>query len=238
MEDRFDIELGKLRNLKQFQGASEEVLRKIAFNNVIEDRVDVLSLFTNSEEKKAAKQLVKKYLTDFTPETISDINTLRSIIYLEVLDTRLQSVLNAVPDKIDLKVVEAIHKNQTQILALKDSIGLSKLKQADSAKTVDQKLATIRKQFKLWCENNQASRNCTCPYCGQVFLLKIRMEYWEAQKHPFFKDRVLYNKPLVDLFLQGVIDKTKLAEILECAPDYIDWVLSKIHKVIPKETTE
>jgi DNA-directed RNA polymerase subunit RPC12/RpoP len=236
MEDKFAIEVNKLRNLKQYQSASEEVLRRAAFQNVLEDRIDIGALFPDEAEKRAGKRLVKKYLEDFTPETVSDVNTLRSIIYLEILDFRLQNELNSQKEGINLKVVETVHKNQTQILALKDSLGLSRLKQDASLTSVAQKIATIRKQFKVWLENNQASRNGTCPYCGQVFLLKIRMEHWEMQKHPFFKDRILYNKPLVDLYLQGIISKEKLAEILESSPDYIDWIIARVHKNVINET--
>lgn len=230
--DSFEYELTKARNLKQYAGANEEVLRKVAFNNVIEDRIAINELFTDAEEKANAKRLVKKYLHDFTPETISDVNTLRSVVYLEILTLRLQNALNVSQEekKIDLKIVEAIHKNQTQLLVLKDSLGITKLKQADSAKSVSQKIAMMRKQFEIWEENNQASRNCTCPYCGQMFLLHIRMEHWEAQKHPFFKDRIIYNKPLIELYLQNRITKDDLAKILEVSSDYIDWVIQKVHK--------
>jgi len=233
-EDNFDLELNKLRNLQQYKNAPEETLRKVAFNNVIEDKIAIGELFQNSGEKANAKRLIKKYLHDFTPETVSDINTLRSIVYLEILNLRLQDYLNVSQEKkeIDLKVVEAIHKNQTQLLVLKDSLGITKLKQADSAQTVSQKISIMRKQFEIWEENNQASRNCTCPYCGQMFLLHIRMEHWEAQRHPYFKDRILYNKPLIELYLANKITKEKLAEILECAPDYIEWVLQKVHKSV------
>jgi len=38
-------------------------------------------------------------------------------------------------------------------------------------------------------------------------MLKIRTEAWEAQKHPFFKDRILANKHLVKLYKDKKITK-------------------------------
>ena len=233
---RLQIEYNKIKNLRQYKNFSEEELKQVAFNRAIEYQVDVDSLFTLDEDKKQAKNLLSKYLDDYTPETVSDINTLRSILFLEVLNGRLQDELNKDKESdhsTNARTVDTIHRNLNQILVLKDSLGLSKNKKDGNIKSVDQKIALMRKQFKVWRENNQASREAVCPYCGQQFLLRIRMEHWEEQKHPFFKDRILYNKPLIDLYLQKVITKEKLAEILECSPDYIDWVIDKIHKSNP-----
>jgi len=231
--NRSDIEYNKIKNLRQYKNFSEEDKRRVAYGRAIEYQVDVDSLFVSVEDKKSAKVLVRKYLDDYTPETVSDINTLRSILFLEVLNSRLQDELNsAKEDKqdINLKTVETIHKNLNQILVLKNSLGLTKDKKSGNAKSLDQKIKLMRKQFQVWMENNQASREAVCPYCAQQFLLRIRMEHWEEQKHPFFKDRILYNKPLIDLYLEKTITKEKVAEILECAPDYIDWVLEKVHR--------
>jgi len=230
---RIDIEFSKIKNLRQYKNFSEEDLRRIAYSRAVEYQIEVDTLFVNEEDKKIAKILVRKYLDDYTPETVSDINTLRSILFLEVLNGRLQDELNTAKENkedINLKAVETIHKNLNQILVLKGSLGLTKDKKDGNIKSLDKKLAIMRKQFKVWMENNQASREAVCPYCAQQFLLRIRMEHWEEQKHPYFKDRILYNEPLVKLYLEGTITKEKLAEILETAPDYIDWMVEKVHR--------
>ena len=231
--NRIEIEYSKIKNLRQYKNFSEEDLKRVAYNRAVEYQIDVDTLFVNAEDKKSAKVLVRKYLDDYTPETVSDINTLRSILFLEVLNGRLQDELNSAKEEnhdMNLKTVETIHKNLNQILVLKGSLGLTKDKKSGNIKSLDQKISLMRKQFKVWMDNNQASREAVCPYCGQQFLLRIRMEHWEEQKHPFFKDRILYNKPLVDLYLQKIITREKLAEILECSPDYIDWVIEKVHR--------
>jgi len=234
--NRIEIEYNKIKNLKQYKNFSEERLRRVAFSRAVEYQVDVGTLFKNKEDQISAKTLVRKYLDDYTPETVSDMNTLRSILFLEVLNGRLEEELNLAKENnenVNLRTVDTIHKNLNQLLVLKDSLGLTRDKKDGNIKSVDQKIGLIRKQFKVWLDNNQASREAVCPYCGQHFLLKIRMEHWEEQKHCFFKDRILYNKPLVELYLQKRITKQEVATILECSPDYIDWVIDKMWKTNP-----
>ncbi len=241
--NRIEIEYSKIKNLRQYKNFSEENLRQVAYIRSIEYQIDVDTLFVNAEDKKLAKVLVRKYLDDYVPETVSDINTLRSVLFLEILNGRLQDELNLAKENkedMNIRTVETIHKNLNQILVLKSSLGLTKDKKDGNMKSLDQKIKLMRNQFKVWLNNNQASREAVCPYCAQHFLLRIRKEHWVEQKHPFFKDRVLYNKPLVGLYLEKIINKEKLSEILECSPDYIDWLVDRMWKTNPhyNETKE
>ena len=213
--NRAQTEYNKIKNLRQYKNYSEEEKRRVAYGRAVEYQIDVGSLFVNEEDRTAAKILVRKYLDDYTPETVSDINTLRSILFLEVLNGRLQDELNSAKEAkrdINLRTVETIHKNLNQILVLKGSLGLTKDKKSGNIKSLDQKIKLMRKQFKVWMENNQATREAVCPYCAQHFLLRIRMEHWKEQKHPYFKDRILFSKPLVQLYLEKRVLKKKLAK--------------------------
>jgi hypothetical protein len=233
---RTEIEYSKIKNLNQYKNFSEEKLRRLAYSRAVEYQVDIETLFKQPEEQTIAKSLLRKYLDDYIPETVSDINTLRSILFLEVLNGRLQDELNTAKEAkedVDLKAVETIHKNLNQILILKDSLGLTKDKKSGEAKEVDKVISNMRKQFSLWEENNQASREAVCPYCKQQVHFHIRTEYWEIKKHPFFKDRILFSKPLVRLYLEKKLTKAEVAEILECSPDYIDWLVDKMWKTNP-----
>lgn len=67
-----------------------------------------------------------------------------------------------------------------------------------------------------------------CPYCGKVILLKIRTNIWEAQKHPFFQDRILGNEKLIRLYKIGRLSADEVAEVLETSSDYVkNWLLDK-----------
>jgi len=58
--------------------------------------------------------------------------------------------------------------------------------------------------------------------------LKIRTDAWEAQNHPFFKDRVLANKHLLKMYLDKKISRKDVALVLDCSSDYIDWMIKKV----------
>jgi DNA-directed RNA polymerase subunit RPC12/RpoP len=227
---RTEIEYNKVKNLRQYKGLTEQELRNLAFKRAVEGLVDINSQLINDDEKKLAKSLLKKYLDDFVPESTSDINILGNIIFLEVVTLRLQSELNKRHNEekdIPLKMIELLHKNLSETMSLKESLGITKKTKDESENSVAKKIASIRSQFKVWSEQNQASRTICCPYCGQMVLLKMDCSHYDSQKHPFFKDRILGNTHLIDMYQKQRITKEDVAKVLEVSPDYIDWLLKK-----------
>ena len=222
------VALKKLPNLKT---KSDEYLRNKAIEIIKRNTVDIdiAVLFQNKDEAKKAKELLTKYLSDYSIETIAEKNTLRELIYLEIVQSRLQEKLNEYYEKdskaVPIQLIEVIHKNSDAILKLKDSLGLGKDKNKRSAYDA---LQHLLRRAKKWREENQASRTLSCPHCGKMILLKIRTEMWEAQKHPFFKDKVLYNEHLFKMLNEQKVSKEDVAKVLECSPDYISWVIEKI----------
>jgi len=236
----------KFSNLSQFKDLSEKEILGLVEAKIdsmkkpkIKDKdLAVADLFSDKAEQKAANSLLHKYLDQFSIENISDKNTLSQLIYLEVFNKRLQEILNRIEDEKDvpsLKLVDSLHKNLTQITALKGSLGLNNKSETKTDSWTA--LETLKKKFKVWRNDNQASRTMICPHCGKMTLLKIRTEGWEAQKHPYFKDRVLGNTELIKIYKQGRLGKGELADILECSTDYIDWLVEK-WKQIPADKNE
>jgi hypothetical protein len=90
-------------------------------------------------------------------------------------------------------------------------------------------LGSMMKKYKIWRSENQGSRTLVCPHCGKMTLLKIRMEAWEAQKHAFFKDRILANPHLMEMYKNGKISKHDVAKVLHTSLDYIDWLIKKVY---------
>jgi len=222
-----------LKNLVSFKGKSEEYLLDKAKELLEKEKsdVDIVSMFTDRKEIRKARGLLAKYIEDYTIETISDKNTLKEVIYLEIVQQRLQEKLNEYyksdSKAVPIAIIEIIHKNSEAILKLKISLGLSREKQ--SKKTGFDVIENLKLRFKQWCKDNQASRTIICPYekCGQMIMLRMNTDAWEAQKHPFFKDRLLANPHLIKLYVDGVVTKEDVAEILECSPDYVDWLVDK-----------
>jgi DNA-directed RNA polymerase subunit RPC12/RpoP len=186
-------------------------------------------MFSNKAEIKQSRLLLGKYLDDYSIETISDKNTLKEVIYLEIVQQRLQEKLNEFyagdAKAVPLQLVELIHKNSEAILKLKFSLGLSKEK--ETKKSGLDVLGELKKRFAIWRSENQGSRTLSCPHCGKMIMLKIRTDAWKAQKHPFFQDRILTNKHLLELYKKGTLTKKDVAKVLECASDYVDWIIEK-----------
>lgn len=197
---------------------------------------DIKDLFIDKEEKALAKDLVSKYLQDYTIETVSDKNTLGQLVYLEILHFRMQNILNAQnkpdekgqkPNYVSEKLIDAFHKNLREIVGLKEKLGITRENKDEEAKDAYSYLETIKKKYQIWLKENQASRYLTCPHCSEAILLKIKTDAWEAQKHPWFRDRILSNTRIVELYARGTITKEDVAAIFEVSTDYADWLTQK-----------
>lgn len=238
MDELIQEEYNKIKNLKQYQGFSEERLIGIATARVkkADKDLDVNDLFTAKEEKKLAKELLHKYLDDYVIETISDKNTLKQVVYLEVLNVRLQDILNNLHKDskgVPLQLIDSIHKNIDAIVSLKEKLGLIRQKEAQEEGSVYSVLDSLKRKFKKFREENQASRFVPCEHCGKNTLLKIRIDAWEAQKHPFFKDKLLFNETLIRLYLEKKISSKDVGDIFGTSQDYTDWLVNKAWKTNP-----
>jgi len=231
---REDVEeqFHRLRHLTQYAKHSEKDLWEVARWRVFEDEMQVVSRFKDKPSRVLAKKLLRNYFDDYSIESIADKNTLQELIYLEVVQARFQERLEQHYEEdskaIPISLLNTIHENSEIITKLKDTLGLNRQKNLD--KSPYDVLQHLLKRGKKWREENQASRTLKCPHCSEMILLKIKTDIWEAQGHPFFKDRVLYNKHLVKLYKAGKITKDDFAKVLETSVFYVDWLLEKIHK--------
>ena len=192
--------------------------------------IDITGKFKDKEEQKLAQILLDRYLKDFELETISDRNTIQEVIYYEVLQSRIQEKVNDLYSNnvkaIPYDIVAVMHKNSETIIKLKSTLGLNK---ANKDKLVGYDAYDHwRKRHVKWLSENQAGRTMKCPHCEQFVLLKMRMEAWEAQKHPFFQDNTVWNRKLMgDLGKTVFIDEKYVSEVLETSSDYVSLMVSK-----------
>ena len=229
---KIQAKFNQIRNLEGFRSLPKDQVWEKAEKFVKRDdeAFELITKFKDYKEKKFAKVLLYRYLDDFSNVTISDKNILKDLIYYEVVQLRLQKKLNDLTDRdnaVPTNLLDTLHANSEMILSLKSSLNLFSKKEQKNSYDV---LENLKKKFKIWRKENQASRYSQCPHCGKAILWKIRPEHWELQKHPFFKDRIIYNKHLALLYEQKKITREDFAKILEVSPYYIDWVLSKVKK--------
>ena len=70
--------------------------------------------------------------------------------------------------------------------------------------------------------------NFKCPHCEQFVLLKMRMDAWDSQKHPFFKDNTVWNTHLMSHLGKTVfVDEQFVANVLETSKDYVSMMVQK-----------
>ncbi len=230
-EEQIQLEISKLKNLVSLKNRTPSQLREMAEDKVRnKDLNDLISGFHDKNDKRVAKELVKKYISDYTIESVSDRNTLQEVVRLEIIQSRLhkkmEEIYNSESKAVSGQYLETVHKNGEMIIKLKNSLGLNKGKDKKSSYDVLQHLI---KRGEVWRRENQGSRTFKCPHCMEYILLKIRKEAWEEQKHPFFKDNRIYNKALFEKYYGKtmVIDAKFIAEVLETSTNYPEWMIEK-----------
>jgi len=219
----------KIKNLGHNYSPEELEEKAKKYLRATDKDLSVVTMFDTSEEKSLAKKFLNKYLDDYTIETIADKNTLKHLIYFEIIQQRLEKITNKVHGEnkaVPLKYLDALHKNAEQITRLKETLGITHTK--DSKKDSYQDLQILMKKFAIHRKENIAERTRVCPYCGELIHFIMKMDSYEGKKHPFFKGRFITNKHLLKLYKDEIITKEDVAKILEVSTDYIDWIIEKL----------
>ena len=198
-------------------------------------KVDITGKFKDKDEQHLAQVLLDRYLKDYELESVSDSNTIQEVIYYEVLQSRIQEKVNDLyannVKAIPYDIVSVMHKNSETIIKLKSTLGLNR---ANKDKLVGYDAYDhLQKRMAKWLSENQAGRTMKCPHCEQFVLLKMRMAAWDAQKHPFFKDNIVWNAHLMAHLGKTVyIDEQFVANVLETSKDYVDLMVQKSRRPV------
>ncbi len=209
-------------------------------NNIEFDGTGLIS----TGEKRWGTLRYNSYKEKYHIYSMSDLQLLSELVFFEALQIRYKrqvekfskSITTSDAPKIPAVTLKALNDNLAQIINLKKELGL--ILEDDKGNTDPfTYIQQLKKKFAIWRENNQASRTIKCSHCSRMILLKIRIDAWEAEKHPYFKDQVLYNEHLVKLFKEGKINKEDVAKILGCSEFYISWLVEKWSNV-PENPTD
>ncbi len=228
-DERINLKYNQIRKFNQYKNNTDDEVFEIAKKLIAEEeKFDVLKGFDTKHEKRIAKELLIKYLEQYDIESLPDQNSLKELIYYEIVQVRLQEKMNKLhkdDNAIPANLLEIMHDNSSMIIELKNKLGLNRGMQA--GKKPYDVLEHLKKRFAKWRQENSGSRHLICPHCSKMVMLKIRMDAWEALKHPFFQDRVLSNRHLINLYINNKLTKDDVANVLEVSPDYVDWLISK-----------
>jgi hypothetical protein len=237
-EEKIQNEINKLKSLKNIKDLAIEKLYEMARQNVEEKEADERALeglsLTDRKEEKEYLYLFNKYRKGYHLSSASDEEILKQICYWEILYKRLQHRLDKIEKaegspSVPITVIKTLNDIQTQIVELKEKVGLFEEKKQDDP---FQYIQRLKDRFRHWREENQASRFRICPHCSKTVLWMVRAESYDALKHPFFKDRYLTNDHLWQLYRENKITKLDMAKVLlgnKCeSTDYIDWLEKKL----------
>ena len=221
----------KASKFSGYQGKTDSDLLMLSRELCEADDPDLQPDFLSAaKEKKRAKELIRRYVKEYLIETYADKMMVRHLVYLEVVQGRLQDQLNEMHKSesvVPIQMLDILQKNLKAITEARVVLGLTRDRQKQDINEAGKALDLLKIKFRKWREQNQASRTIKCPCCGEMILLKIRTEQWEAQKHPYFQDRVLGSPVLVKLVQEHKLSELDLSELLGTSVEYIQWLISK-----------
>jgi hypothetical protein len=189
----------------------------------------------DKNEKVSGKKMFEDYCNHYHIESYSDMQLLEELIYREVMQKRLKKKIEQLEEKytkenkeysVPRHVMETMNENFEQVVSIKEKLGMLENKEGQDGFNYIQRL---KAKFKKWKEENQGSRSFPCPHCSKMIMLSIRTEAWESQKHPFFKDKILANKKLWQLYKEGKITKQDVADVLGCSAKHVEWLEKVIY---------
>ena len=256
-----DSELKRIKNLVQNKGKSEEELLKQANINCIVRNFKNNPLFVYDGADTKIKEVIEKennislekfknYLENYNIESDSDLSTLKSLIFTEVIEVRLQRNINDLTiegKSIPRQSTEQLIQVQDQITTLKIKLGIDKTEVQDSELT---KLEKLEKRFQRYIEENRNEFTLDVPLICQKcnheakynFLLRRRLKDFDAVKNPWFVGRFFFNYEILKDVKKGKLSKEDAWRYMSsCATgeefkntafgekycaDYIDWCLA------------
>ena len=185
-------------------------------------------------EKNAAKKRFEDYISAYPHlNKLSLLQLLEELVFLEAISERYKNKIAKISKNKQVKdsgvvpsnLMKELGENTKQVLELKEKLGLFESKGKIDAFT---DLENLKKKFELYRNEHPLSFKVTCCHCGKVFFLKRRTENYDPFISPFFaEDKILINKPLMDLYFAKKITKEEVSKVLGTSKDYVDWIIAK-----------
>jgi len=225
-----DREIQRQTNLKQNQGKSPEEIIILVDKQIREKTLLTAFVGLSDVEKQKAVQLYEQYVSEHSFEALAEKSTLINLVYLEILNDRIKMFIEQEgKDKngaIPLKMTEQLVANTTQIMELKERLGM--MKDADSENALE--LMNELKEKALAYYNEHAGETYVkCPECQSLFRLLMKIDGLEPAKATFFRGTTLYNQKLMELYHYKKVTLEEVAEIMGVNSKYIIYIYENIY---------
>lgn len=168
---------------------------------------------------------------------ISLLTLLEELIFLELVNESIKLKIGQLTKNKTVKsstavpshLLKELQDNLKQIIALKTELGLFESKNKLDAYT---DIENLKKKAKVHRQNFPLLYKTTCPFCDKTYSMKRRTEGYEPFITPFFDkgNKILFNRPLMELWYNKVLTTEQTAEVLGVSSDYILWLEEKYFK--------
>lgn len=223
--NELERELSRLSNLKQHKGLAQEELEPLAKINLSVRDFKRNKLFDKNDEQTLAEERFRKYLTNNELESDSDLDTLRSLVFNEIFEQRIQTELNKISADGKYpsdKLIKSLVDVQNQKNGLKIKLGIDR---KDEEKDELSAYQLLHKRVDKYINEhkNEFSFNLgfQCESCGhknwESFLLYKRIKDFDsAIKNPWFLGRWLFNYELIKDVKEKKISPVDATRYLMC----------------------
>lgn len=197
------------------------------------------------EEKQVERgqHLFEAYIRSYPHlNTLGNSNLLQELIWQELMlemakknraermsiQIQAGSPIQKSKDLVSESLNQEIEMYLNQTIKLKEKLNLF-----DDPKTRDtfDQMQDLFKKAREYRETHIDEFLCTCPFCAEVFVLMRRTLDYEIVKTPFFEDKLLFNRPLMEIYHQNILTKDQTAKVLGTNPRYIDWLDTKFYGI-------
>jgi len=220
----------KYRNMVQFKNLSDEELSQLVDKKIQEEELLTAFIGLNDTEKIKAIQLYNQYITEHSFESLAEKSTLINLVYLEILNDRVKLFIEQEGKEkkgaIPLKMTEQLVANTTQIMELKEKLGM--MKDADSENALDL-VNELKEKALAYYSEHAGETYVKCPECQSLFRLLMKVDGLEPAKATFFRGTTLYNVKLMELYHYKKVTLEDCAEIMGVNNKYITFIYENIY---------
>lgn len=220
----------RLKSLKQYQNSSFEELEKLAIQKIEEKELLNSFVGLQSTEIKKALELYNNYTSENSFESLAEKTTLTNLVYLEILKERMQLFIKKEGEEkegaIPLNMTEKVLELDTQIMTLKEKLGMLKDKNTNSPLEI---IKELKEKALKYYEEHAGETYVKCPYCLQLFRLLAKIDNLEPTKAVMFKGTTIYNQKLMELYHNKKLTIEEIAEILGVHSKYVIFIYENIY---------
>ena len=193
------------------------------------DKYTFKGIGLTGKEKKEGRKRFHAYLEAFPhlARKLASQQAVEELVWAEVIQERYKMQVGSNDSQsISFTLQKSIQDGLNLIIEMKDKLGLFVV--APPMEPFD-RLQGIFRKGDDYREKHVDDYTVVCPHCQKKTVLMIPTKGYDTVITPFFEDKVIRNRPLFNLYKDGVVTKEEAAHVLGVSAHYIDWLGKKYY---------